>query len=177
MTLSKQYSIATRHQRSTRIDSDLSADFFPGLVYHGTAQASLETLFRQYGQTGQSAYTLTGAYGSGKSTVALLMAGLLHSDSDIRSAAINTINAESKSLLEESAPYQKGWLQIRAVGGVSGPVESFWNATLRALEEHPNTHKAKVLNKYRKASVESDSELISSWKALFDDVAPHVDAY
>ena len=108
MTLSKQYSIATRHQRSTRIDSDLSADFFPGLVYHGTAQASLETLFRQYGQTGQSAYTLTGAYGSGKSTVALLMAGLLHADSGIRSAAIDTINTESQSLLEESAPTKRG---------------------------------------------------------------------
>ncbi|MEZ9714380.1 hypothetical protein AB4267_16050 [Vibrio cyclitrophicus] len=175
MTLSKQYSIATRHQRSTRIDSDLSTDFFPGLVYHGTAQASIETLFRQYGQTGQSAYTLTGAYGSGKSTVALLMAGLLHADSGIRSAALDTINTESQSLLKESAPYQKGWLQIRAVGGVTGPVESFWNATLRALEEHPNTHNTKVLNKYRKASVESDSELISTWKALFDDIAPCVD--
>lgn len=175
MTLSKQYSIATRHQRSTRIDSDLSADFFPSLVYHGTAQASLETLFRQYGQTGQSAYTLTGSYGSGKSTVALLMAGLLHADSGIRNAAINTINAESQSLLEESTPYQKGWLQIRAVGGVSGPVESFWNATLRALEEHPNTHKTKVFNKYHKTRVQSDSELISSWKALFDDIAPYVD--
>ncbi|ANU39357.1 hypothetical protein [Vibrio scophthalmi] len=175
MTLSKQYSIATRHQRSTRIDSDLIADFFPGLVYHGTAQASLETLFRQFGQTGQSAYTLTGAYGSGKSTVALLMAGLLHADLGIRSAAINTINAESQSLLEESTPYKKGWLQIRAVGGVSGPVESFWNATLRALEEHPKTHKTKVLNRYRKVSVESDRELISSWKTLFDDVAPYVD--
>lgn len=175
MTLNKQYSIATRHQRSTRIDSDLSADFFPGLVYHGTAQASVETLLRQYGQTGQSAYTLTGAYGSGKSTVALLMAGLLHADSGIRSAAINTINTESKLLLEQSTPYQKGWLQIRSVGGVSGPVESFWNATLRALEEHPKTNSAKVLNKYRKSSVESDSELISSWKALFDDVAPYVD--
>jgi len=173
VTLSKQYSIATRHQRSTRIDSDLSADFFPSLVYHGTAQASLETLFRQYGQTGQSAYTLTGAYGSGKSTVALLMAGLLHANSDIRSAAINTINAESQSLLVESTPYQKGWLQIRAVGGVNGPVESFWNATLRALEEHPNTHK--VLSQYRKVSVESDSELISSWKALFADVTLYVD--
>lgn len=175
MTLSKQYSIATRHQRSTRIDSDLSADFFPSLVYHGTAQASLETLFRQYGQTGQSAYTLTGSYGSGKSTVALLMAGLLHADSGIRNAAINTINAESQSLLEESTPYQKGWLQIRAVGGVSGPVESFWNATLRALEEHPNTHKTKVFNKYHKIRVQSDSELISSWKALFNDIAPYVD--
>ncbi|WP_305844790.1 hypothetical protein [Photobacterium leiognathi] len=88
------------------------------MVYHGTAQASLETLFRQYSQTGQSAYTLTGAYGSGKSTVALLMAGLLHADADIRSAALDTINNDSLSLLEESVSHQKGWLQIRAVGGV-----------------------------------------------------------
>ncbi len=175
MTLNKQYSITTRHQRSTRIDSDLSADFFPGLVYHGTAETSLETLFRQYGQTGQSAYTLTGAYGSGKSTVALLMAGLLHPDSDIRHGAINTINAKSQSLIEKSAPYLKGWLQIRAVGGVTGPVESFWNATLKALEEHPNTHKNKIISKYLKASVKSDGELIISWKALFNDVAPYVD--
>nr|WP_159466399.1 hypothetical protein [Scandinavium goeteborgense] len=176
MTLSKQYSIATRHQRSTRIDSDLSADFFPGLVYHGTAQATLETLFRQYGQTGQSAFTLTGAYGSGKSTVALLLAGLLHADADIRSSALNAINDESKTLLEECPPYQEGWLQIRSVGGVSGPIESFWNATLRALEEHPKTFKVSVLlEKYSKANIESDRELIRTWKALFEDVAPYVD--
>lgn len=175
MTLSKVYSIATRHQRSTRIDSDLSTDFFPGLVYHGTAQASLETLFRQYGQTGQSAYTLTGAYGSGKSTVALLIAGLLHADSDIRNLALHAINDESKTLLEESTPYQEGWLQIRSVGGIRGPVESFWSATLRALEEHPKTCKVEVLDKYRKKSVGSDSELLSSWKALFEDITPYVD--
>ncbi|WP_336223715.1 hypothetical protein [Enterobacter bugandensis] len=175
MTLSKLYSIATRHQRSTRIDSDLSADFFPGLVYHGTAQSSLETLFRQYKQTGQSAYTLTGAYGSGKSTVALLVAGLLHADINIRSEALITINDESKILLEESVPYQEGWLQIRSVGGVRGPVESFWNATLRALEEHPKTCKSSILNKYSKVSVESDSELLNSWKALFEDIDPYVD--
>ncbi|WP_394210987.1 hypothetical protein [Enterovibrio calviensis] len=175
MTLSNKYSIATRHQRSTRIDSDLSADFFPGLVYHGTAQSSLETLFRQYSQTKQRAYTLTGAYGSGKSTVALLMAGLLHPDSNIRSSAINTINEESKTLLEESTQYKKGWLQIRSVGGVRGPVESFWNATLKALEEHPQTCNSKLQKKYCKAIVESESELISSWKSLFEEVSPHVD--
>lgn len=175
MTLSKQYSIATRHQRSTRIDSDLSTDFFPGLVYHGTAQASLETLFRQYGQTGQSAYTLTGVYGSGKSTVALLIAGLLHSDPSIRSSALLAINDESKKLLEESATYQEGWLQIRSVGGVRGPVESFWSATLRALEEHPKTCKVKALDKYRKTSVVNDNELLRTWKALFEDVASYVD--
>ncbi|MHA2938004.1 hypothetical protein ACXJY6_06870 [Vibrio sp. RC27] len=175
MTLSNMYSIATRHQRSTRIDSDLNADFFHGLVYHGTAQTALETLFRQFNQSGQSAYTLTGAYGSGKSTVALLIAGLLHADSEIRHSAISTIHEESKALVDASFDYKDGWLQIRSVGGVSGAVESFWNATLVALEEHPNTRGRKKFNKYKKAQVESDIDLIKSWKSLFDDVASHVD--
>ncbi|EJT1338677.1 hypothetical protein QNE93_001433 [Vibrio vulnificus] len=175
MILSNTYSIAARHQRSTRIDSDLSEDFFSGLVYHGTAQSSLETLFRQYSQAGQSAYTLTGAYGSGKSTVALLLAGLLHPDSGIRISAINAINEQSKSLVAESVKYNEGWLQIRSVGGVYGPVESFWKATLKALEEHPNTRDTETLNKYFKARIENESDLISTWKSLFEDVASLVD--
>ncbi|MGL5344051.1 MAG: hypothetical protein ACRC9O_05430 [Plesiomonas sp.] len=177
MTLSNNYSIATRHQRSTRIDSDLNTDFFPGLVYHGTAQSSLETLFRQYSQTGQSAYTLTGAYGSGKSTVALLMAGLLHPNTDIRESSINTINEQSRILLEKSTPYKEGWLQIRSVsvGGVRGPVESFWDATLKALAEHPNTRTVSEFYKYVNATVNSESQLINSWKSLFEEVAPLVD--
>lgn len=75
MTLANQYSIAVRHQRSTRIDSDLNADFFPGLVYHGTAQTALDTLLRQFGQTGQSAYTLTGPYGSGNQQLPCYLLG------------------------------------------------------------------------------------------------------
>ncbi|MGL5335976.1 MAG: hypothetical protein ACRC9R_07515, partial [Enterovibrio sp.] len=153
----------------------MSADFFPGLVYHGTAQASLETLFRQYKQAGQCAYTLTGSYGSGKSTVALLMAGFLHANADIRDSALKIINPQSKTLLEKSIKYNVGWLQIRSVGGVNGPVETFWNATLKALEEHPNTCHLKMLKKYRKADVKSESDLIQIWKQLFHDIADFVD--
>lgn len=175
MTLSNIYSISARHQRSTRIDSDLSDDFFSGVVYHGTAQSSLETLFRQYSQTDQSAYTLTGAYGSGKSTVALLLAGLLHPNPGIRNAAIDTINEQSKTLVEKSVKYRDGWLQIRSVGGVYGPIESFWNATIKALKEHPNTNNTKILDKYCKATIKNESELISTWKSLFEDVTSLVD--
>ncbi|MGL4473268.1 MAG: hypothetical protein ACRCT7_02195, partial [Shewanella sp.] len=75
MTLANIYSISVRHQRSARIDSDLTTEFFDGFVYHGTAQNALETLTRQFSQTGQSNYTLTGPYGSGKSTIALLLMG------------------------------------------------------------------------------------------------------
>lgn len=173
MTLINQYSIATRQQRSTRIDSDLTPDFFKGLVYHGTAQSALETLFRQFSQVGQSAYTLTGPYGSGKSTIALLLTGLLHYSDDMRHAALEVINQESKHLLEKSIPYSSGWLQIRSVGGVNSPVDAFWSATLEALQSHPNT--SKVYKKYLKAEVKTESALIDIWGILFNEVHELVD--
>ncbi|WP_025586934.1 hypothetical protein [Vibrio parahaemolyticus] len=173
MTLINQYSIATRQQRSTRIDSDLNPDFFKGLVYHGTAQSALETLFRQYSQVGQSAYTLTGPYGSGKSTIALLLTGLLHHSDDMRHAALDVINQESTDLLEESIPYSSGWLQIRSVGGVNNPIDTFWNATLEALQSHPNTKK--VYKKYTKVEIKTESALIDTWEKLFKEVSDLVD--
>ncbi|MET2946691.1 hypothetical protein ABXV18_01205 [Vibrio owensii] len=173
MTLNKQYSIATRQQRSTRIDSDLSPEFFQGLVYHGTAQSALETLFRQYAQTGQSAYTLTGPYGSGKSTIALLLTGLLHEDAEMRDAALEVINSESKDLLDQSVAYSKGWLQIRSVGGVNNPVNTFWNATLEALLEHSATKQ--LHSKYSKVEIEGESHLIETWESLFNEANSLVD--
>lgn len=173
MTLANQYSIAVRHQRSTRIDSDLSEAFFPGLVYHGTAQTALETLIRQYSQSGQSAYTLTGPYGSGKSTIALLLSGLLSFDQSIRNAATYVINNDSKALIEDSLPIKNGWLQIRSVGGVNTPVETFWDATLNALEEHPNT--LTIFKKYSTHTPQNEAELITTWEELFTEAKKHVD--
>ncbi|MFS1982712.1 hypothetical protein BCU00_002195 [Vibrio breoganii] len=173
MTLANQYSISVRHQRSTRIDSDLSAEFFPGLVYHGTAQNALETLVRQYAQAGQSAYTLTGPYGSGKSTIALLLTGLLHFDRDINNAARSVLNNESKKLVDSSLTVVKGWLQVRSVGGVNAPIDTFWNATLEALREHPNT--GLLFNQYSDLTPKSESELIEYWERLFNEVKDVVD--
>ncbi|QKN83447.1 hypothetical protein [Scandinavium goeteborgense] len=173
MNLTNYYSIATRHQRSTRVNSDLSVDFFSGLVYHGTAQTTLETLIRQYAQSGQRAYTLTGPYGSGKSTIALLLTGLLHSEPAIRSAALEVINSDTTELLTKSVDFSKGWLQIRSVGGVNGPLEAFWQATLVALDEHPNTKF--LFEKYNRLKINSDSQLIEIWSSLFSEVRQYVD--
>lgn len=173
MTLDKHYSISTRHQRSARIDSDLSSDFFPGLVYHGTAQAALETLIRQYSQAGQRAYTLTGPYGSGKSTIALLITGLLHHDDSIRSAALGSINQETHLLLKDNIYIKKGWLQIRATGGVRSPVDTFWVATVEALKEHPATKS--LYSKYKNITPANESELINNWELLFRESKSFVD--
>ena len=173
MTLANHYSIAIKHQRSTRIDSDLNTSFFEGLVYHGTAQTAIETLLRQFGQANQSAYTLTGPYGSGKSTIALLLAGLLNHNSDIRTASLKVINYETQELLKDSLNYSQGWLQIRAVGGVNDPIETFFQATLNALKDHPNTKE--LSKKYNGYKINSESKLIGFWEKLFDEIGENVD--
>lgn len=173
MTLADQYSIAVRHQRSARIDSDLSAEFFTGLVYHGTAQTALETLIRQYFQAGQKAFTLTGPYGSGKSTIALLLTGLLHQDKVIRHAAIDVLNEESVALLDSTFPINKGWLQIRSVGGMGSPVDTLWVSTIEALKEHPATFS--LYKKYKNKKPENEAELIKYWEVVFNDVKTFVD--
>ena len=73
--LADTYSINVRYQRATRIDNDLSTDFFPGLVFHGTAENTLRTLGKQFAEGHQRAFTITGPYGTGKSTIALLLTG------------------------------------------------------------------------------------------------------
>ncbi|EHH3645311.1 hypothetical protein J7287_001477 [Vibrio parahaemolyticus] len=173
MTLADQYSIAVRHQRSTRIDSDLSAEFFSGLVYHGTAQTALETLLRQYSQANRKTFTLTGPYGSGKSTIALLLTGLLHQDEAIRQAASGVLHRESRALMDKSLPVDKGWLQIRSVGGVGSPVETLWSATIEALDEHPAT--ASLYKKYKTKQPNDEAELIKYWEAVFSDAKIFVD--
>ncbi len=174
MTLANTFKISIHHQRSTRIDNDFSSDFFPGLVYHGTAQNALETLLRQFKQTNQSSYTLTGPYGSGKSTIALLLAGILNADPVIKNAARKTLNKASLNLVDEVMPLKKGWLQIRAVGGVESPIETFWKATLVALKEHDNTsHLYTKFSSKRKPKI--SAELLKNWQELIAISKEYVD--
>ncbi|MDH1316608.1 hypothetical protein N5C36_21260 [Shewanella xiamenensis] len=97
----------------------------------------------------------------------------MHSDYAIRRAATSVLNGESTSLLQKSISVAKGWLQIRSVGGTRSPVETFWNATLTALQEHPNT--ASLYKKYLTKKPENESELIQYLEVVFSDARVFVD--
>ncbi|MFB2659048.1 hypothetical protein [Shewanella xiamenensis] len=64
-------------------------------------------------------------------------------------------------------------MQIRSVGGTRSPVETFWNATLTALQEHPNT--ASLYKKYLTKKPENESELIQYLEVVFSDARVFVD--
>lgn len=177
MVLSDKYSINVRYQRSTRIDSDLDVSFFNGLVYHGTAAQTLGTIIEQFKQAKQSTFTVTGPYGSGKSTIALLMSGLLHSDEAIRKAAIDSIGNQKESTrfykaFGLSPKKGNGWLIIRSVGGVGDPVDVIWAGIQNALKEHPNTADLLFVSKEKP---KSDVELLAYINTLIEEVGSSVD--
>lgn len=174
MRLADTYSINVRYQRATRIDNDLSADFFPGLVFHGTAENTLRTLGRQFSEGQQSAFTVTGAYGTGKSTVALLLTGFLHADHKLRTSAQAIIGETVSKELDDYFHVSKGWLIVRSVGGVEDPIFSLWQAIHSALEEHPNT--VSLAKKFKlPKSKPTESELLDAIDRLLKAVKDKVD--
>ena len=179
MTLDKIYKIATRHQRSARIDIDLTPAFFEGVVYHGTAQRTVETICSQYQQAGQRAYTVTGPYGSGKSTITLLISGLLHPDDAIRKAARASIcrafapTAAPLDIFDACFKIKKGWVIIRAVGGSGTTVDCLWRATVSAVSEH--SHLKPIINTYCMKNPADEYELVAMWNELFCALSSKID--
>ena len=71
MTLSDRVRIARRFLRSIRIDSDIGdATGIEGFICPQSSADVLLTMARHVSETGQGAYTWTGPYGSGKSSLA-----------------------------------------------------------------------------------------------------------
>ncbi|MGL4446548.1 MAG: hypothetical protein ACRCUZ_02275, partial [Shewanella sp.] len=174
--LVNHYTINTHHQRSARLDADLTADFFRGFIYHGTAQSTLETLLRQYGQGEQKAFTITGAYGSGKSCIALLIAGLLHQDKIIRQAARDKITDSSRKLLDKTLPQNKGYLVIKLVGGANNPAIIFWHGIISAVQQFSSSGLNNIFNWLKEQTPPADeAALIANFKELLTKLSGLVD--
>lgn len=136
--LNHYYEIHVNHLLSTRLDSDISKEFFERVIFHGTAYNSLKTIVDSFYENTQSAFTLTGGYGTGKSTLAAILSGLLHPNDEIREAARALV--QDSDLLKQidknfKLSSDKPWLIIKAVGGVTSPVELFYKSILKALQD------------------------------------------
>lgn len=133
--LNQYYQVNVNHLLSTRLDANISKDFFEKIVFHGTAYNALSTLVSSTSST----FTVTGSYGTGKSTLAAILTGYIHPDSEVRSAVKNLINdPELDTKLEKVFCTKeidtKPWLVIKAVAGVVEPIELLRKAILNAAE-------------------------------------------
>ena len=168
MTVEK-YKIATSYQRSTRLDVDLSHLMFEKLILHESYKELIDKIVGQY-ESGQHAFTLTGPYGGGKSTFAVLLSGLLSSDEKIKKTAEkllskNTLNKFRKSF--NSKP--NGWVVIKVVSDSDDYITSLHSAMKNAIYDFWGKRAPKEISNLSKPrnynSLIKQFELVSSYAA------------
>ena len=115
--LSDVVHVSRHYQRSIRIDIDLGRpDALDGYICHGTATSVLSSMSKQLLESNQRAFTWTGPFGGGKSSLAVAFASALGSDKHLRAKARDVLKLEDISSFDQALPYSKGWLTVPIVG-------------------------------------------------------------
>ncbi|QKF49334.1 ATP-binding protein [Pseudomonas graminis] len=120
--LSDVVKISRQFLRSVRLDADLGRDdALSGYICQGTSRAVLENMARQLVETRQRAFTWTGPYGGGKSSLALLLCSLLGSNKEHRQFAEKILRVSEHGYLAKAFETKgDGWLILPVVGKRSG---------------------------------------------------------
>lgn len=99
--------VITSSLRSTNLERDVNSDPLPALIVGRRAQETLGRISRALtDQTRTRAWSVTGPYGCGKSTLALLLEALLGPNDDRRTQALQYVSAADSELASQ---FSHGW--------------------------------------------------------------------
>lgn len=141
--LASVVTISRQFLRSVRIDADLKrGDALSGYVCQGTSRSLLENMARQVVETRQRAFTWTGPYGGGKSSLALMLCSLVGENEELRIKAKQILDLPKDSIVfrafDSSA---QGWCVIPIVGKRASVVSELSRALSQAKGEAPTKRK------------------------------------
>lgn len=116
--LSDVVTISRQFLRSVRIDTDVGReDALSGYICQGTASSLLDSMARQITETRQRAFTWTGPYGGGKSSLALMLCSLVGGQPKVRAKAKQLLGFPDGSLVHKAFEAKgDGWLVVPVVG-------------------------------------------------------------
>jgi hypothetical protein len=128
--LADRIKIARRFQRSIRIDTDLGdAKALEGFVCPRTSAEVLATMARHVSENQQGAFTWTGPYGGGKSSLIVALAALLDGDVALQKIAVRVFGKPlTKMMWDALPPGKKGWRIVPVVGRRADPIEVIGDA-------------------------------------------------
>ncbi len=142
------YRVRGRFQRSVRIDTDLANENpLDGYSFNDSAWEVLRQVFANLTTTQQRAFTWTGPYGAGKSSLALFLTSLVGADADLRKIATEKIGAKRLgALLKGDSGPKKGWIVVPVVGSQENPVASIREAFRLAVKQKWPARKPNKVN-------------------------------
>lgn len=118
MSLSDKVSISRRFQRAIRIDADFNnPEALEGFICPQSSADVLTTMARHVSETGHGAFTWTGPYGSGKSSLIIALSALLGGGKAARKNASHAIGDETAEIVRQAfRPKSKGYQVLPVVG-------------------------------------------------------------
>lgn len=141
MALIDRIHIARRFQRSIRIDTDYGhIAALEGFVCPQSSADVLLTMARHVAETQQGAFTWTGPYGSGKSSLVIALGALLNGKADLRAQAARVFGRKlSQSIWDAFPAGTRGWRIVPVVGRRDDPVRVIGEAVEAAeiVERRP----------------------------------------
>lgn len=125
--------VSRRFQRSVRIDTDHAIDgALQGYVCHGSNRQAIETMTQLFQETGQRAFTWTGPYGGGKSSLALLLCQILGGSEQQNQAGLKLLG-DVPGFHDAFPQAAEPWLVIPLVGRRADPVSDLREAVAAAV--------------------------------------------
>ena len=133
MPVGHRVRIARRFLRSIRIDSDFGeAASLEGFVCPQSFSDVLLTMARHVSETGQGAFTWTGPYGSGKSSLVVALSALLNGNAGLQTEAARVFGRKVTKSIHEALPTgTKGWRVLPVVARRDDPVAVIGEAVKR----------------------------------------------
>lgn len=125
MPLSERVRVARRFQRAISIDSDMSDPAaVEGFICPRSSAEVLETMAHHVRETGQGAFTWTGPYGTGKSSLAVVLGAALNGPKDRRGKAEEVLGERTSAILAGALPPRRlGWRVLPVAGRRDRPAK------------------------------------------------------
>ena len=123
MPLAERVHVARRYQRAINIDSDMSdPSALEGFICPRSSAEVLETMAHHVLATGQGAFTWTGPYGTGKSSLAVVLGAALNGTKRLRSEAEALLGQPTFEVLTSALPPRtRGWRVLPVSGRRDAP--------------------------------------------------------
>jgi hypothetical protein len=142
--LNSNVTISRQFLRSVNLEADLGrADALQGYICQDTAKSLIKNMAHHLNQSRQKAFTWTGPYGGGKSSLALVLGSLVSPIKELKTEAKKLLKIDGMSDVEMAFGSSKdGWLVLPVVGKRDSVVTAISKTLNKALGTNSKKSKA-----------------------------------